>query len=253
MTDYQKLFETVMDNIAFIAVSLIIIAVVYFVALGLEKLIEKRYDMRFNSEKTKINRIVVVAMFAAVSAILMFFEFPVGFAPAFYELDFSEIPALLGAFMFGPTAGVAIEGVKILLKIVLKGTTTAFVGDFANFIIGCSMVVPASAVYFIRKSKKSALIGMIAGGLFMTIVGSFMNGFYLLPKFSELFGLPMEKIIAMGHDINSGINSVFTLVALAVVPFNILKAAVVSVVTLVLYKYISRLIKGQHVENSIKK
>ena len=146
MTDYQKLFESVKDNVSFIVVSLLIIVVTYFVAFGLVKLIEKKYNMRFNSEKTKVNRIVVIAMFAAISAILMFFEFPVGFAPSFYELDFSEIPALLGAFMFGPTAGVAIEGVKILLKIVLKGTTTAFVGDLANFIIGCSMVVPSEVL-----------------------------------------------------------------------------------------------------------
>lgn len=252
MTDYQKLFESVKDNISFIAVSLLIIAVTYFVAFGLEKLIEKKYNMRFNSEKTKVNRIVVIAMFAAISAILMFFEFPVGFAPSFYELDFSEIPALLGAFMFGPTAGVAIEGVKILLKIVLKGTTTAFVGDLANFIIGCSMVVPASAVYFIKKSRKSALVGMAAGGIFMVVVGSLMNAFYLLPKFSVLFGLPMDAIIAIGHEINGGINSVFTLVAFAVVPFNLLKAVIVSAVTLFLYKYVSRLIKGQHVEVSVQ-
>lgn len=252
MTDYQKLFESVKDNVSFIVVSLLIIAVTYFVAFGLEKLIEKKYNMKFNSEKTKVNRIVVIAMFAAISAILMFFEFPVGFAPSFYELDFSEIPALLGAFMFGPTAGVAIEGAKILLKIVLKGTTTAFVGDLANFIIGCAMVVPASAVYFVKKSRESALVGMAAGGIFMVVVGSLMNAFYLLPKFSVLFGLPMETIIAIGHEINGGINSVFTLVAFAVVPFNLLKAVIVSAVTLFLYKYVSRLIKGQHVEASVQ-
>ena len=79
-----------------------------------------------------------------------------------------------------------------------------------------------------------------------------MNAFYLLPKFSVLFGLPMETIIAIGHEINGGINSVFTLVAFAVVPFNLLKAVIVSAVTLFLYKYVSRLIKGQHVEASVQ-
>lgn len=252
MTDYQKLFESVKDNVSFIVVSLLIIAVTYFVAFGLEKLIEKKYNMRFNSEKTKVNRIVVIAMFSAISAILMMLDFPVGFAPAFYKLDFSEIPALLGAFMFGPTAGVAIEGVKVLLKIVLKGTSTAFVGDFANFIFGCSMVIPASAVYFVKKSRKSALVGMASGGILMTVIGCFMNAFYLLPKFSVLYGMPMEEIIAMGSKINAGIDSVFTLVAFAVVPLNLLKAVTVSAVTLFLYKYVSRLIKGQHVEASVQ-
>lgn len=253
MTDYQKLLETIKGNITFIAVALFIIAAVYFVAFALEKLIEKKCGIKFNSEKTKVNRLVVIAMFAAIAAVLMIFDFPVGFAPEFYKLDFSELPALLGAFMFGPTAGVAIEGVKVLLKIVLKGTTTAFVGDFANFVIGCSMVVPASVVYFIRRSRKSALVGMAAGTLLMVIAGSFMNGFYLLPKFSELYGMPLEKIVAKGNEINGGINSVFTLVAFAVVPLNLLKAVLVSIITMFLYKYISKLIKGQHTKASSEK
>ena len=76
-----------------------------------------------------------------------------------------------------------------------------------------------------------------------------MNGFYLLPKFAELYGMPIEALVAMGTKVNASINSVFTLVALAVVPFNILKSIVVGVITLILYKYISNLIKGQHAVN----
>lgn len=249
MTDYGKLLEAVKSNVTFILVSILIVVCVYFIAKGLEKLIEAKCGMHFNSEKTKVNRLVVIAMFSAISAILMFFEFPLWFAPAFYELDFSEVPALVGAFMFGPTAGVAIEGLKVLIKIALKGTTTMFVGDLANFIVGCAMVVPASAFYFTKKTRKSALIGLITGGLCMVIAGSLMNGFYLLPKFAELYGMPIEALVAMGTKVNASINSVFTLVALAVVPFNILKSIVVGAITLILYKYISNLIKGQHAVN----
>lgn len=250
MTDYGKLWETVKGNVSFIAVSVLIVAAIYIIALILEKLIEKKCGVKFNTEKTKINRLVVIAMFAAIAALLMFIEFPLPFAPAFYEMDLSEIPALIGAFMFGPTAGVAIEGVKILLKVVLKGTTTAFVGDLANFVIGCAMVVPASAVYFIKKSKKSALIGIIIGSVFMITAGSLMNGFYLLPKFSELYGIPMDSLIAMGTKVNSRIDSVFTMVAFAVVPFNLVKSLISGTITVLLYKYISRLIKEQHTKMS---
>ena len=84
----------------------------------------------------------------------MYFELPLWFAPSFYELDFSEIPVMICAFAMGPVAGVAAELCKVLLKLVLKGTTTAFVGDFANFVVGCSLVLPASIVYYIRKSKR---------------------------------------------------------------------------------------------------
>ena len=193
---------------------------------------------------TTTRTIVCVGMLAAISTILMLFEFPLPFiAPGFYELDFSEIPVLICAFAMGPVAGVATELCKVLLKLVLKGTTTAFVGDFANFVVGCSLVLPASIVYYIRKNKKMAIGGLALGTLIMTIFGSGFNALYLLPKFSELFGMPMDAIIGMGTAINSSIHSVWTLVFFAVVPFNILKGVVVSAITMLLYKHISPILK----------
>lgn len=246
MTDYVKLFNTIKNNVLFLIVSLAIVVCIYFVAFAMEKFIERKYSISFRSRDTQVKRLVVIAMFSAVAAILMFWELPLWFAPSFYKLDFSELPAVVGAFMYGPTAGVAIEAIKILLKICLKGTSTAFVGDFANFVVGCFYVVPASAFYFVKKSRKSAAIGLCLGGITMTVAGSLLNGFYLLPKFSELYGMPIETIVAMGTKVNASIDSVFSMVALAVVPFNIIKSVIVGVITLLVYKYISRLIKGQH-------
>ena len=248
MADYSKLFGQIKDNGIFILISIAMMVLVYAIAFAAERWIEKKHHMQFSNEKTRVNKMVVIAMFSAMATVLMMFEIPLPFAPSFYKLDFSEIPVLIGGFMFGPTAGVVIEGIKILLKIVMKGTTTAFVGDFANFVIGCGLVVPATIIYFIKKNRKSAIWGMIVGGLFMTVVGSMLNGYYLLPKFSELYGLPMNQLIQMGTVINPMIQSVGTMVAFAVVPFNLLKAVVVSVITGALYKYVSRMIKGQHVE-----
>ena len=150
---------------------------------------------------------------------------------------------MICAFAMGPTAGVAAELCKNLLKLVLKGTSTAFVGDFANFVVGCSLVLPASILYYIKKSKKMAIAGLALGTLVMTVFGSAFNAFYLLPKFSELYGMPMEAIIGMGSAINPSIDSVWTLVFFAVVPFNILKGVIVSVVTILLYKHISPILK----------
>ena len=161
----------------------------------------------------------------------------------FKLLDFSEIPVMICAFAMGPTAGVAAELCKNLLKLVLKGTSTAFVGDFANFVVGCSLVLPASILYYIKKSKKMAMAGLALGTLVMTVFGSAFNAFYLLPKFSELYGMPMEAIIGMGSAINPSIDSVWTLVFFAVVPFNILKGVIVSIVTILLYKHISPILK----------
>ncbi|MDY3729044.1 MAG: ECF transporter S component [Candidatus Choladocola sp.] len=192
----------------------------------------------------KLRTMVEVGMLGAVSVILMLFEIPLWFAPSFYEIDLSEVPVLIGAFALGPVAGVLIELVKILLNLLINGTTTAGVGELANFLIGCSMVVPAAMIYRKKKTKKHAIIGMAAGGIFMTVVGCFLNAFVLLPAYSKAFGMPMEALIGMGTAVNPAITSLTTFALLAVAPFNILKSVVVSVITVLLYKHISPILKG---------
>ncbi|SEW37189.1 ECF transporter S component [[Clostridium] fimetarium] len=244
MMNLGKLFEQVKDNVIFILISIIIMVAVYAIAKLSEKLIEKKTGVKFNQAKTRINRMTVIAMLSALAFILMFFEFPIPFVPDFYKIDASEIPVLIGAFMFGPAAGVVIEGVKVLLHLVIKGTTTVFVGDFANFILGCFYVVPAATIYLFKKTKKSAIIGMIVGTAVLVIAGCLLNAFYLLPKYAELYGIPMEYLIAAGTAVNSNITNVFSFVALAVAPFNILKGTLVAIATGVLYKYVSKIIKN---------
>ena len=244
LSTIQKTVSSAKDNISFILVSLVMIVVVYFVAFGCEKIIEKKNGIKFSSDKTKINKLVIMAMFSAVAAVLMYVEFPITFiAPAFYEMDLSEVPVMIGSFMLGPCAGVIMEAVKVLLKLVLKGTSTAFVGDFANFILGCALVVPASVLYHTKKTKKRAVIGLVTGGIVLIVSGVFLNALYLLPKYSHLYGMPVETFINMGAAINPAISNIFTFVILAVAPFNLIKATVVGVITMLLYKYLSRLIK----------
>ncbi len=139
-------------------------------------------------------------------------------APGFYKLDFSELPVLLCGFYLGPSATVVCEAVKILLKLLLKSTSTAFVGDLANFVVGCSFVLPATFWYHLHKSRHSAVIGLTLGTISMTIFGSAFNAIYLLPKFSQLYGLPLEQIIAMGTQIWGGVHNVTTLPAAQVLP-----------------------------------
>jgi len=240
----QKTFASVQDNLVFIFISLLMVIVIYFAAFGCEKFIEKKNQIKFSSEKTKVNKLVIMAMLAAIAAVLMYFEFPLTFiAPAFYEMDLSEVPVMIGSFLLGPCAGVVIEAVKVLLKIFLKGTTTAFVGDFANFILGCIFVIPASVIYHLHKTKKRAIIGLITGGFALIVSGVFLNAFYLLPKYSQLYGMPIEQFIEMGHAVHQGINNIFTFVVLAVAPFNLIKAIIVGIITMLLYKYLSKLLK----------
>ena len=231
MTD---LWKQILDNLSFVGVSLAIV-------VGLALL--ARLEERFLPEKRKVSparRVSIIGISAAIAAVLHMLDFPlVVLAPEFYKLDFSELPVLLCGFYLGPSATVICEGVKILLKLLLKGTSTAFVGDLANFVVGCSLVLPATVFYHAHKSKHSAIIGLAIGTLVMTVFGSAFNAIYLLPKFSELFGLPLDTIVGMGTAVNGAINSVSTLVLFAVVPFNLLKGIVVSALTFLLYKRIS--------------
>ena len=187
----------------------------------------------------------IVGTCAAIATVLHVLDFPLLFlAPEFYKLDFSELPVLLCGFYLGPTATVACEGVKILLKLVVKGTSTAFVGDFANFVVGCALVLPATMWYHFHKSRHSAVIGLILGTVSMTILGSAFNAVYLLPKFAQLYGIPLDAIIGMGTAIHPSIHNVATFALLCVAPLNLIKGAAVSVLTLLLYKKVARPLFG---------
>ena len=196
-------------------------------------------------ERSRTRTITQIAMLGALAGVLMNIEFPIPFlAPSFYQLDFSEIPVLVGTFAMGPVAGILIEVVKVLVHLVTMGTVTAGVGDLANFIFGCTFVVPAGLIYQKKKSKKSAVIGMIAGTLFMAFIGCFLNAFVLLPAYGKAFGMPVDALVAMGTAVNPAINSLLTFVVLAVAPFNILKGLIVGVITFLLYKHVSPILHG---------
>ena len=193
----------------------------------------------------KTRKLVEIGMLGAIATVLMLFEFPIPFiAPPFYELDFSEVPVLVGAFALGPMAGATIELVKILINLLINGTATAFVGEIGNYLLGCSFIIPAAMIYKNRKTKKNALIAMIAGTIIMTVFGCILNAYVLLPTYAAAFGMPIDAIIGMGSAINANINDVMTFVIIAVAPFNIIKGIVVSVITLLIYKHISPILKG---------
>lgn len=195
--------------------------------------------------------LVLMGMFGALAAVLMLFEFPLVFiAPSFYGLDLSEVPVLVGAFSMGPAAGVIIEFVKILIKLVMKPTTTGFVGEMANFVIGCSLVVSAAMIYHTKKSKKSARYGMIVGTIVMAVAGVVINAVVMLPFYSKI--MPLESIIALGAAINPAVSNIWTFAIICVGPFNLVKGVVVSVVTSLVYKRISNLIHSINREQKRK-
>ena len=194
------------------------------------------------SASNKIHYIVKIAILSALAAIIMLFEFPLPFAPGFYKLDLSEVVILMGGFAMGPIAAVIIELLKNLINILLNGTATAFVGEFANFLIGCALVVPASIIYKYKKSFKGAIISLVIGTLTLALVGSLTNYFVLIPAYSEFYHMELDKIVSAGTSVNPLVSDLKTLIVFAVAPFNFVKGLLCSLLNLLLYKRVSKLL-----------
>ncbi|OPJ63462.1 ECF transporter S component [Clostridium oryzae] len=171
----------------------------------------------------KTSTLVKMSLFSAIAVVLMYFDFPI--LPAFPWLttDFSELPILIGTFAFGPLAGVVMELVKNIAITLIKGTATAGIGQLANFIMGCALVVPAGILYSKNRTKKNAIIGMAIGAVTMAVVGAIANYFLLIPLF-----MPGQKPAWIMNYVLTG-----------VVPFNLIKAVMVSVITFIVYKRVS--------------
>jgi riboflavin transporter FmnP len=189
--------------------------------------------------------ITLIGVLSAAAAGLMLLEFPLLFiAPEFYKFDFSDLPAIIGSFALGPVAGVSIEALKNLLKILFVGSKTNYIGELANFGVGVCYVLPASLLYYYRKTKKRAVAGLALSTVICVTVGSLLNAFVLLPAYSKLYGAPMEYFIGKGTEVHGIIKDLQTFILFAVAPFNLLKYGVISLITILIYKRISRVLKN---------
>ena len=193
-------------------------------------------------------RIAVIAMFATLSGILYVFGFPIGVAfPSWLELNFSDIPALIGTFALGPLSGGIIVFVKILIKLIIKGTSTVFVGELADLVIGIAFVVPAGLIYKRRRTFKGALAGMAVGTACSVAAAVLANWLVLVPFYIKLFynGSWDPLVNAMqalfGESVTRDTFYTFYL-WISVLPFNILRCLIAVLVTLPVYKRISALI-----------
>lgn len=207
--------------------------------MNYEKVSNKRQGFQLDARM-----IAQIGVLGGIAFLLMMFEFPLWFAPGFYQLDFSEIPVLIGGFAMGPVAGILIELIKVTLYMLIHGSSTAGVGDLANFLIGCSLVVPAAVIYKTHKSRRNAIIGLAVGTLSMVCVGSLMNAYVLLPVYAAAFHMPMSALISAGSAVNPSITSLETFILLAVAPFNLFKGVTVSCLVMLLYKRVSPILHG---------
>lgn len=185
------------------------------------------------------------AVLSALALILMILEFPIPLMPGFLKIDFSEIPALLATFALGPLSGVAVELIKNLLHLLM--TQTAGIGEMANFVVGCAMIVPAGLVYRRRKTRSGAFVALVVGIIAMCAAASIMNYFVLIPLYGLVLHFPLEAIIGMGTEANKSIVSLRTLIAYGIIPFNLIKGIGISLVMMLVYKKLSPIL---HVKNT---
>ena len=193
-----------------------------------------------NQSISKTRKLTVTAVLSAVAFLLAFLEFPVPLSPPFARLDLSDLPALIGAFAYGPLAGVMVELIKNLLGLMTSGT--GGIGELANFIMGSSYVFTAGAIYKANKTKKMALIGGIMGSLVMGVVAAITNYFILLPLFEQF--MPIDKIIASFGTFIPFIKTKLDVVIYNAFPFNVLKGLVITLITMLIYKKLRPVLKG---------
>lgn len=187
-----------------------------------------------------VRMITMTALLSAIAFALAYFEFPAPLSPPFARMDFSDFPALIGAFAFGPVSGVMIELVKNALQ--LFSTSTGGVGELANFLMGASFILTAGLLYKFHKTKRMAWIAGISGSVAMGIMAALTNYFILLPLFEQF--MPLDRLIASFGEFIPFIQTRLDVVLYNAFPFNLLKGLAITVVTMLVYKRLRPILKG---------
>lgn len=193
----------------------------------------------------RTKQITYGALFSAIATVVMFFDFPLPFMPPFLKVDLSGTVSILGAFMFGPIPALLITGVKDIIHAF--STTTGGVGELADFLMTSAFCLTASGIYRKIRTKKGAAIALGSGILAMTVAGCFTNKYMLIPFFSKI--MPLEAILKACAAINPLIGSVNTYIFFGVIPFNLIKGFILSILSMFLYKHLSTFIKKNTILN----
>ena len=196
-----------------------------------------------STSRNRTHKLTVTAMLSAVAFILMFIEFPIpALIPSFVKMDVSDLPELLAAFSLGPIYGVAVTFLKNLLHIVFKGTTSVYVGELCNFLLGAVFSMAAGFIYQRKKSRKSALIGAVVGAALMAIVSVPLNYFVVYPAYVVCYGMPLEAIIGMYQAILPSSDSLIKCLTIFNMPFTFCKGMLDVLLCFLIYKPLSPLL-----------
>jgi riboflavin transporter FmnP len=180
-------------------------------------------------------------MLSAISFVLMFLDFSTPIIPSFIKMDISDLPGLVGSFALGPVYGVAICLLKNILHFILDNSGTGGIGELSNFVLSASFVVVAGIVYRLEKNKRGAIIGALFGALIMGLISIYTNMFIVYPFYYGI--MPKDTILGMYQAILPGIDSIEESLVVFNAPFTIAKGLICTVITILIYKPVSPLLK----------
>jgi len=192
-------------------------------------------------KQVELRNLVKVSIFGALAFVVMLIEFPLGIFPDFLKLDFSDCVALIVSFALGPVWGVGVEFLKNVLHLFI--TKTAGIGEFANFMIGGFFVYIAGYIYAKNRTKKGAAVALIISTIAFSVWAGLLNYFVLLPLYEKALKFPISDIVKIAAKVNGLVTDKFTLILFSIIPFNLVKGTIISVVTFVLYKRLSKIVK----------
>ena len=198
------------------------------------------------NQRNQIRNLTVAAMLSAVAFVLMFLDFSLPmFIPSFVKMDFSELPALLGSFALGPVYGIVISLVKNLLHLIIPGTSTAGVGEVCNFLLGAIFAYMAGFIYQRNKTRKTAILGAVAGAVAMAILSVPVNYFITYPAYVKFYNLPLEAILGMYQALLPAADSLIKCLIIFNMPFTLVKGLLDAVLCMLIYKSLSPILHGR--------
>lgn len=192
---------------------------------------------------TKTSKITYTAVFAAIATVLMYFEFPLPFMPPFLKVDLSGAVVLIGAFIFGIAPAITMIGIKDIIH--LTQTQTGGSGELADFLMLSTLVIVAVLLYRMHKSRKIAAVGCAAGSVAMACMGMLTNYFLIIPFYSQM--MPLQAIFDACSAVNPLVTGMQGYLLVGVLPFNLIKGAILTVITMVAYKKLSTFIKSKQI------
>lgn len=185
---------------------------------------------------------ITTAMLAAVAGVLMSLEIAIPMMPPFYKVDFSDVPSIIALFLLGPIPATCVEVIKILIKLATIGTSSMYVGDLANLIAIVMFVLPVWLIYKkMGKTRKAALIAMVASLPIRIAFSCFCNACITLPLYAKAMEMPLDGVIQIVASVNPAIHDLTTFIVLATIPFNLLKMGLNYVVGYILFERLCKI------------